>query len=692
MERVSAWCIATAPGDRHTSVLVARERELYRLNAHECQRLYPDMLEQGSGSAGPGIINEVAVSLCGRHLALLVDYMRLWLGSSDCRVRYCEMHITESLTSPGAVRQLVWCGSDAVILSNGISLTVYGRREGDAVTYAYDGSVRLVPEIDGVRIISGAQHEFMQRVPPAVQKIFRINSTDPGSFLLEASRQYQKRSHRADEYVCLVRSDLRNAVKQCVEAAGHEFDADTQKMLIRAAQFGRCFLAAEEIVSDQNSAVDDYVDMCRRLRVLNALRDFRIGLPLTHDQAKDLGNEALLERLVSRKHFRLAIEVARHLRLPERDGASRILARWAKYKVSQQQQHGAAEEDVLAKEIADKVGGGGVSFNEIAVAAADGGRNRLAIRLLDHEPRASLQVPLLLKLGEDKQALAKAIESGDTDLVYTVILSMRENMPLADFRLTIRNYAAAQALYKKYCREHNPQGLREIHAQEDDWCAQADAHVREAIEGGEGTSDALAREASLQAAYEAYKRGKAEFHATLCDENAKLVRTQRTLEQSSPELRGKLTGTSVHHTCTQLLYAGDIRAADRIRADFRIPERRYWWLRARSLAQRRDWTELEKLSRSKKSPIGYGPFVDVCLEEGNREEATKYLSRIAEELKVKYYVKIGLLEEGARIAYEQRSPDGLLHVQRRAVSVNNTQLVQQINQYISQLNRRSPHK
>ncbi len=38
------------------------------------------------------------------------------------------------------------------------------------------------------------------------------------------------------------------------------------------------------------------------------------------------------------------------------------------------------------------------------------------VQLLDYEPRASEQVPLLLQMKEDEVALSKAIQSGDTDL------------------------------------------------------------------------------------------------------------------------------------------------------------------------------------------------------------------------------------------------------------------------------------
>jgi hypothetical protein len=59
----------------------------------------------------------------------------------------------------------------------------------------------------------------------------------------------------------------------------------------------------------------------------------------------------------------------------------------------------------------------------------------LLLQLMDYEPRARLQIPLLLRLGENLPALVKAIESGNTDLVYTVLLHLRENMPLGDFQV-----------------------------------------------------------------------------------------------------------------------------------------------------------------------------------------------------------------------------------------------------------------
>jgi hypothetical protein len=38
------------------------------------------------------------------------------------------------------------------------------------------------------------------------------------------------------------------------------------------------------------------------------------------------------------------------------------------------------------------------------------------MQLLDYEPKAADQVPLLIEMEQDELALSKAIESGDTDL------------------------------------------------------------------------------------------------------------------------------------------------------------------------------------------------------------------------------------------------------------------------------------
>lgn len=107
-------------------------------------------------------------------------------------------------------------------------------------------------------------------------------------------------------------------MKQCMEAAGHEHEAETQKTLLRvsvfgtvclytlshstylplshlffsapmqAASFGKCFLS--------NFPPEPFVSMCRDLRVLNAVRDYTVGIPLTHTQFKQMTVQVLIDR------------------------------------------------------------------------------------------------------------------------------------------------------------------------------------------------------------------------------------------------------------------------------------------------------------------------------------------------------------------------------------------------------------
>lgn len=44
-------------------------------------------------------------------------------------------------------------------------------------------------------------------------------------------------------------------------------------------------------------------------------------------------------------------------------------------------------------------------------------------------------MPLLLKLGDKDTALHNAVESGDSNLIYDVLLYLRDNMPLGQFQV-----------------------------------------------------------------------------------------------------------------------------------------------------------------------------------------------------------------------------------------------------------------
>ncbi|XP_011305829.1 vacuolar protein sorting-associated protein 16 homolog [Fopius arisanus] len=654
---IDSWVVIRH--ERQSQVIVSNQNGIYQV--HHMGKTPAPIPFSALFNSKVSNVRAMAVSASHQHIALLGDTGHLWLGSSDLKNKYTE--VQTSLTDPST--SISWCGVEAVVCIFNSTLLIAGR-SGDTIVYSYDSSLHLISEVDGVRIISGSSHEMIQKVPNVVQRIFRINSTDPASYLLEASRQFQKRSHKADSYIDLVKDKLDSAIKDCVNAASHEFNPDTQKLLMRAAKFGKGF--------SKTINPERYVTMCRILRVLNAVRHPAIGIPLTFTQLDMLTPQVLLDRLVVRRHYYLSIQIAKHLQMPEVDGESRILAHWACYKVKQT----VLDKEQIAEEIAAKLGyAPGVSYSDIAQKAADCGRKQLAIKLIDYEPRAQLQVPLLLKLGVEQAALDKAVESGNTDLVYTVILYFQKNMSLANFEMSIKHCPLAMSLYVKYCQSHNREALLDIYVMHDDFHAQALWYIKESY----NPKNIQTREALLKNAQEKLKMGRFDMNAALTEEQVKLLKHQRSLEDT---LREQIVGKSVHDTVKLLLLQNEIKLAENLRSEYKIPDRRYWWLRIQCLAEKGLWSDLEKFSKGKKSPIGYEPFIDECLKYGSRLEAKKYLPRVKDELKIKYFAKMGMLSEAAQTAFEQKDSSALSFVLAQCSS-SDRPLAEKINGMITSL-------
>lgn len=253
----------------------------------------------------------------------------------------------------------------------------------------------------------------------------------------------------------------------------------------------------------------------------------------------------------------------------------------------------------------------------------------LPTQLLAYEPKSSQQVPLLLKLGENKKALQSATQSGDTDLVYTVLLQLKMSTNLADFQLILRKFPMAQNLYAKYCKHFSRTTLRELYEREDKFVAQAEFALREGIE-----TNSVA--AILSTVADLYKKGHRPAEAELCDDARKLIKAQQQLDE-----RYQVRGMTMQATLKRLLKRGDLKVAEKMRSEYKVTDRRFWWLRIQALAEDFAWLELEKFSKAKKSPIGYEPFVEVCLQQFNTVEAKKYLPKCRDELKTKWFIRAG---------------------------------------------------
>jgi len=485
----------------------------------------------------------------------------------------------------------------------------------------------------------------------ATEDIFKIGSTSPASVLLDAIDQLEKKSPKADDNIQLIKSNLPDAVATCVEAAGQQFGAHWQKQLLKAASFGKSVL-------DLYSS-DDFVDMCEKLRVLNAVRDYRIGLPLSLDQYQRLTPERLIERLINRREHQLAICLSEYLHIP----TNKIYVHWACQKV----RNSTADESTICKAVVTKLSNKrGISFETIARAAYDEGRAHLATELLNHETRAGKQVPLLLSMEEDEIALDKALESGDTDLIFFVLLHLKKKLPLAAFFRVLTSRPVATALVEASAASQDKDLLKSLYYQDDRPLDGANLLFSEALAqtAPQTKSDKLKLAAKVLADS---KDPSASVYKSACQEAQALIRVQDALDRDiASDTEGssvpRFTGLSLNATLLRLITLGYGKRAAKIQAEFRVPEKTWWWLRLRGLVAKRDWGELESVSQQRKSPIGWEPFFGEILGAGNQKLAGQFVAKcmgLTAQERGEMYVKCGMVVKAGEELLKAKDVQGL---------------------------------
>lgn len=179
-----------------------------------------------------------------------------------------------------------------------------------------------------------------------------------------------------------------------------------QTELLKAASYGKAF--CDYYIPDK------FVDMCKLLRVLNAVRHRDIGIPITYRQLRTtlflffvipfvhsldlvffsrryemLTIEVLVDRLINRSQHLLALRVCEYMDLTP----DKVLVHWACKKVES-----AEPDEVIRDKIVDKLTNySSISYSDIANSAFKNGKKNLAIMvcvfvdgLPFHHPEESL--------------------------------------------------------------------------------------------------------------------------------------------------------------------------------------------------------------------------------------------------------------------------------------------------------------
>lgn len=602
--------------------------------------------EDGRQQLGMGVgpFQKMAVSMNGKFLAVFTHDGRLLVIPTDFSKIIFEYNC-ESALPP---EQIAWCGLDSVLLYWDEMLLMVGPL-GEPVRYLYDEPIVLIPECDGVRILSNSTMEFLQRVPDSTVSIFQIGSTEPGSILYDALDHFDRHSAKADENLRMVRSKLPEAIEACIDAAGHEFDVSRQRTLLRAASYGRAFC--------NQFPRDRFQEMCKTLRVLNAVRNHEIGIPLSIQQYKLLTAPVLIGRLINANLHLLALRISEYLNLnPEV-----VIMHWASAKISASS---TTHDNDLLEILLDKLKlCKSISYAAIAAHADNSGRRKLAAMLVEHEPRSSKQIPLLLSIGEEDTALVKATESGDTDLVYLVLFHIWQKKPALDFFGTINARPLARDLFITYASCYKHEILKDFFLSTGRLQDVAFLLLKESWEleknpmASKGSPLHGPRIRLIEQTQKLFADTKEHlFESKAAEEHAKLLRLQHELEVSTKQ--AIFVDSSISDTIRTCIVLGNHRAAMRVRTEFKVSEKRWYWLKAFALATVRDWDALEKFSKEKRPPGGYKPFVEACIDADEKTEAVKYIPKLIEPReRSEAYARIGMAKEAAEAASQAKDTE-----------------------------------
>ncbi|KAK3680041.1 Vacuolar protein sorting-associated protein 16 [Recurvomyces mirabilis] len=632
---IVAWSVLPPEytSSRSVEVLLAIDKTVYVVDASEC--------EDRGLEAGP--FRHIGISPNGKFIALYTDDSKVWVISSDFQARLSE-YDSKVKTPP---KDLQWCGNNAVVLAWEDELHLIGPNGAASKSY-YDSFMHLLPDIDGIRVLTNDVCEFLQKVPDPTEEVFRLGSTSPSSVLLDALDHLERKSPKADDNIQLIRTSLDEAVDTCVRAAGQEYSIHWQKQLLKAASFGK------SVLDLYNS--DDFVDMTEALRVLNAVRFYEVGIPVSYEQYIRLTPERLVQRLVNRHEYLLALKVSEYLNLP----VDRIYVHWAGQKVRST----STNEDGICDEIVRKLNGKrGISFEEVARAAYDEGRRDLAIELLEHEPRAGKQVPLLLSVGEETIALDKAIESGDTDLVFYVLLTLKKKIPLSNFFRTINSRSVATAIVESSAIDQDQELLKDLYYQDDRRGDGSNLLVTEALSASDlgPATDKLKMAAKLLRDSKEYAT-----QVTALEEAQKLLRFQEAFEK---DLNDRFIGLSVNQTMSKLIDKGHMKRAAKVQTEFKVNDKVYWWTKLRALVRKRDLRELEEMSKIRKSPIGWEPFYNEILGAGKTELAALFIPKcttLTMAERIEMWMKCGKVAKAGEEALKAKDRGALEDLRKQA--------------------------
>ena len=649
----------------------------------------------------------------GRFLACFTQNSLLTVISTTFETKVLDFDTSEGSSAPP--KDMRWCGEDSVVLHwKNLRVLMVGPY-GDWLRFPYDGeeNLHIIPEIDCCRVVTNNRMEMIQRVPPATAELFRIGSIEPSAMLLDASDDFEKGSPSSDEAARAITKTgmLAEAIVTCTEAASREFDVKTQKRLLRAASYGMHFSykdgdavlggpltgsSAESNIRPTTEAAS-FVASARKIRVMNALRDSKVGLMLTSSQYDAITPTGIIARLIAMKRPALATSICAYLQLDESVQAFARASRAAAFVNSESSKgrtdHETAEAAIrILNEVPSDMGGaeGGTvppahnrgAYASVALAADRAGRSGVAKLLLMQESSTADKVPALLSIGLFADAASVAVAAKDTDLLFLCLVEYQKycknstNDPkqaMSTFNQNVVTKFPAEAvnMYMIYLASNQDTKYQmNLYLRKEKFISGGTALAKLALD----TASTRERIAMVKEASRVYGLGKESmFQKASADEYADLLSEQERLRNNYNSYDVAPESSSITNTISSVIrYAGTkpreahklFADAERLAKRYKVPEKRLWHIKVRAFSQSGQWANLRNLADSRqKNPIGLKPFALAAIA-GNQPlaEITRYIERVPADDRFDLFCEAKLWKKALEEAVVARDINKIMHV------------------------------
>ena len=256
-------------------------------------------------------------------------------------------------------------------------------------------------------------------------------------------------------------------------------------------------------------------------------------------------------------------------------------------------------------------------------------RKNLAIILLNNENHPSLQIPLLLKMNEDEIALNKAINSNDTDLIYSTLIllenriCLKYNNNIEYFYKILINYNESINLLKIY---HNNKitfdNRTKLHTLLMYFKLYYDAAIA-AINQAYLQKNLNNKIIILKESITLFNYNKEyNYYKNLTEEEIELIEIQKIYELHCNN-NIKFLNKTLLETIEILIYysidnINELKWCEmeiiKLIKKFKFSEKSLWYMKIECYSNRGNWENLLRLAQEKKSPVGYKPFARACIE------------------------------------------------------------------------------